>query len=219
MTTAVSGSTLQYRPRRITLHDQRMVTLRAIVASDAAEILQAFERLSVDSRYMRFMQHKKRVDPATLARGVNPLAGQEFAFVATVPAADGIDIVGAARYLRAAPGEGKGTTGSTRAGDACEFAITVAENWRGSGLATELLASLIRRARRDGYRTMEGLVLAENGPMLALARRMKFAVESQPHDGTVVRVVRLLQPPRPRRPPQVRGARARPAATAPRRRH
>ena len=83
-----------------------------------------------------------------------------------------------------------------QAGDAadrtCEFAVTVAEDWRGSGLATNLLASLVRRARRDGYETMEGLVIAENTAMLALARKLKFRVEPVPGDATVLRVQRAL---------------------------
>ncbi len=45
----------RYRPRRLTLANGREVTLRAIRESDAAEIAAAFERLSADSRYARFM--------------------------------------------------------------------------------------------------------------------------------------------------------------------
>jgi len=172
----------RYRPRRLRLRDGREATLRAIVASDAAEIVQAFERLSAVSRYYRFMQHKKNLDLEALERGVHPRPGHDFAFVATIPAADGIDIVGAAQYLRANDSDPK----------TCEFAITVAEDWRGSGLAAKLLASLVRRARRDGYRTMEGLVIADNVPMLALARRLRFTVQPVPEDATVLRVQRAL---------------------------
>ena len=107
------------------LRDGREVTLRAIVETDAAEIGQAFERLSADSRYYRFMQHKRELDPAALERGVHPRPGRDFAFVATSPAADGFDIVGAAQYVHAAG----------RRARTCEFAITVAEDWRGTGLA------------------------------------------------------------------------------------
>ena len=53
----------RYRPRRLTLRDGREVTLRAILESDAVEIVKAFERLSADSRYYRFMQHKRELDP------------------------------------------------------------------------------------------------------------------------------------------------------------
>ena len=172
-----------YRPRRLRLRDGREVTLRAIAESDAADIARAFDRLSPDSRYNRFLQHKKQLNPQALERGVHPRPGQDFVFVATVPRAEGIDIVGAAQYVRAAEDDAS----------TCEFAITLAEDWRGSGLARQLLASLLRRARRDGYAAMEGLVLADNAPMLALARKLKFTVEPAPAEGSVVRVLRQLQ--------------------------
>lgn len=173
-----------FSPRRLRLRNGREVTLRTVDASDSAEIVQAFERLSADSRYSRFMQHKKQLDPAALERGVHPRPGRDFVLLATIPAADGIDIVGAAQYVRANENNAK----------ACEFAITVAEDWRGNGLSTELLAGLLRQAPGDGYTTMEGSVLAENTPMLALARRLGFQVDPVPGDATVVRVWRALEP-------------------------
>ena len=99
---------------RSRLRDGREVTLRAIIAADAPEIVHAFERLSDESRYLRFMQHKKQLAEATVERGVNPRPGHDAAFVATIPAADGIDIVGAAQYVQAAD-ETQGRT--------CEFQL------------------------------------------------------------------------------------------------
>lgn len=177
------------RPRCIRLRDGRRVTLRAIVDADAPEIVQAFERLSEDSRYNRFMQHKKQLDGAVVQRGVWRQPGRDFAFVATIPAADGIDIVGAAQYVPARQDSGA----------SCEFAITVAEDWRGGGLATALLSSLLWRARDDGYEIMEGWVLAQNTAMLALARRLAFTIEPVAGDATLVRVQRALKPSRPGR--------------------
>ena len=156
--------------------------MRAIVEADATEIVQAFERLSAESRYYRFMGSKKNLNSAAVQRGVRPRLGQEFVFVATIPATDGIDIVGAGQYVRA--GEGIDNT--------CEFAITVAEDWRGIGLASWLLASLVCRARRDGYETMEGWVIAQNTPMLTVARKLHFKIEPVSGDATVLRILRAL---------------------------
>jgi RimJ/RimL family protein N-acetyltransferase len=175
----------RYRPRKVSLRDGREVTVRSVAEADAPEIVQAFERLSADSRYYRFAHHKKHLSEAAVERGVRPRPGRDFVFVATVPARDGIDIVGAAQYVRA----------DERDDQTCEFAVTVAEDWRGCGLAGELLASLVRRARRDGYRSMEGWVIAQNAPMLALARKLHFTVEPVPGDATVKRVQRALNPP------------------------
>ena len=170
------------RPSKVVLRDGRVVTRRPVRKSDVAELVQAFNRLSVDARYRRFMYHKEYLNPAFVERGVRPRPGQDFVFVATVPADDGFDIVGAAQYVPA----------ETDDVEHCEFAITVAEGWRGSGLAANLLASLVRRARVDGYRTMEGLVLADNAPMRALAQKLRFAQKREPGDANVVRVVRVL---------------------------
>jgi RimJ/RimL family protein N-acetyltransferase len=171
-----------YRPRRLVLRDGREVTLRAITEADAPAIQRAFDLLSVESRYSRFLHHKKHLSPEALARGVHPLPGRDFVFVATAPHPGGIDVVGAAQYVRATPGDD--TT--------CEFAITLAEDWRGSGLARHLLASLLRRARRDQYAVMMGLVLADNEPMIALVRKLRFSVAPSSEGSTVVQVLRRL---------------------------
>ena len=182
------------RARLLTLRDGRQVTVRAVEGSDEAEIVRAFDRLSADSKYARFMVHKKKLNPAALEAGLNPVPGQAFVFVATVPSSDGYEIVGAAQYVPADDRE----TGSSDSSDSndkgrvCEFAITLAEDWRGNGLAVHLLASLVRRSRRDGYRSMEGHVIAANRPMLALARKLRFEVAPDPADATVVRVERQL---------------------------
>jgi GNAT superfamily N-acetyltransferase len=172
----------RYRPRRVRLRDGREVTVRAVVEADAPEIVQAFARLSDDSRYLRFMQHTNQLADALVQRGVHPVPGLDAVFVATIPAADGIDIVGAAQYVRA-----RGPDSAT-----CEFAVTVADDWRGCGLASTLLRRLILRARRDGYATMEGWVVAGNAPMLELARKLRFTTERIPGDATTVRIQRAL---------------------------
>ena len=90
--------------------------------------------------------------------------------MATVPAADGIDIVGSAIYL----------VGNDRT--TCEFAITVASAFGGAGLASALMTALIDAARQRGMTEMEGFVLAANQPMLRLADRLGFSVAVDPDD-------------------------------------
>jgi len=192
MTAPRARAVTPYRARPLCLRDGRCVTLRGVVEADAAEIVQAFARMSPQSRYLRFMQHKRELDREALERGVRPLAGEEFVFVATVPAADGIDIVGAARFVRSAS-----NLGAQRS--ICEFSISVDDAWRGSGLARALLAALMRRARHAGYRSIEGFVLAANAPMLGLAHRLGFSAALLPGEPSVKRVWRSLRPPRRRR--------------------
>jgi acetyltransferase len=171
-------------PHRLVLRDGRVVDLRAITETDAPAIQRAFDQLSPQSRYNRFLQHKKHLDPAALARGVHPRPGQDFVLVAIQPLPGGIDIVGAAQYVRASPPDTS----------TCEFAVTVTEDWRSCGLARELLARLLHRARCDHYVAMLGLVLSDNAPMLALAHRLGFRVEPASAGDSVVQVVRQLDP-------------------------
>ncbi|MDT3678053.1 MAG: GNAT family protein [Burkholderiaceae bacterium] len=172
---SVARARSRYGPRRLRLRDGRAVTLRDVAEADAKEILQAFERLSAQSRYSRFLQHRKEIYAGELQRGVHPRPGIDFVLVATVPASDGIDIVGAAQYV-----------GVSADPKTCEFAVTIAEDWRCNGLATALLSRLVRRARRDGYQAIEGWVLSTNAPMLAVARQLDFVVDHTAGEAGVV---------------------------------
>ena len=162
----------------ITLRDGRSVHVRAVRSADEAELLQTFERLSDAARYMRFMRVVRNPDPERLRTVLASFPDAGIGIVATVPAADGIDIVGSAIAVFSAE----------RA--SCEFAITVAADFGGTGLATRLMTTLIDEAKRRDMKEMDGFVLAQNHSMLRLARRLGFRIESEPGDPTV-RVCRM----------------------------
>ena len=162
----------------VTLHDGRSVHMRALRGTDEDELLQTFDRLSDAARYMRFMRVVRTPDRQRLHAMLASFPEAGIGIVATVPAADGIDIVGSAIAV------------FTADRTSCEFAITVAAEFGGAGLATRLMTTLIDEARRRGLKQMEGLVLSQNQPMLRLARRLGFRIESEPGDPTV-RVCRM----------------------------
>jgi RimJ/RimL family protein N-acetyltransferase len=172
------GGPAPFAPIEVELRDGRRVRLREIRPDDRDEVLQAFGRLSSESRYMRFMSAMRELPPKVLERTVNPRDERELGLVAEVPAADGIDIVAGARYYIQSDGE------------TCEFAVTVADGWQRVGLASRLMRELIEAARARGLKHMEGFVLADNAGMIDLARRLGFTVNSDPHDRTVA-IVRL----------------------------
>jgi acetyltransferase len=169
--------------RDLTLRDGRMVHLRAVAPADEAEILQAFERLSEEARYMRFMRIVHAPDRERLRSVLASFPEAGIGLVATVPADDGLDIVGSAIAVVGVD--------PTR----CEFAITVAAGFGGVGLATALMTALIDAARRRGLAEMEGFVLSQNRAMLGLAKRLGFSIAYEPGDASV-RICRLtLNPP------------------------
>jgi RimJ/RimL family protein N-acetyltransferase len=163
----------------VTLRDGRAVHIRALRPADEAELLQAFDRMSDDARYMRFMRYVRAPNLERLRKALASFPDSGTGIVATVPAADGIDIAGSAVFF---VGRDDPTT--------CEFAITVSSAFNGAGLAGTLMRALIDAARRRGLAQMEGFVLAANQPMLRLARRVGFSVAPDPDDPSV-RVCRL----------------------------
>jgi RimJ/RimL family protein N-acetyltransferase len=168
---------VEFEPIQAALRDGRSATIRAIDPHDADELQDAFARLSREARYSRFMAPMKELSPAVLARAVHP-AERDRVLVAVVSEAEGEIVVGGARYVRGADDE------------ACEFAITIVDDWQGRGLASQMLSALIRDARARRLRRMEGYVLASNRAMLALARRLGFE-ERASEEGPSVRLVTL----------------------------
>jgi len=162
----------------VKLRDGRAVHIRAMCPADEAELVQAFDRMSDDARYLRFMRFVREPNLERVRKALASFPEHGIGIVATVPATDGIDIVGSATYL----------IGHDRSN--CEFAINVATGFGGVGLASTLLAALIKSARARGLKEMEGFVLAMNQPMLRLARRLGFSIAADPEDGAV-RICRL----------------------------
>ena len=167
-----------FTPIEVELRDRRRVRLREIRPDDRDEVRQAFDRLSSESRYARFMSHISELSPQMLERAVHRQTERELGLVAEIDAPDGLDIVAGARYYVQGDNE------------SCEFAITVADGWQGVGLASRLMRELIQVARLRGLKRMEGFVLAENSGMLDVARRLGFTVSADPNDA-MVKIVRL----------------------------
>jgi RimJ/RimL family protein N-acetyltransferase len=161
-----------------TLRGGRTVHIRAMRPADEAEILQAFDRLSQDARYMRFMRSVREPNLERLRKTLTSFPACGLGIMATVPAADGIDVVGTAIFV----------LGSDPA--TCEFAITIAADYGRAGLGRTLLTALIDAAKRRGLKEMEGFVLASNKPMLGLAARVGFSVSIDPDDRSI-RLCRL----------------------------
>jgi GNAT superfamily N-acetyltransferase len=93
------------------------------------------------------------------------------ALVATVPGSG--HLVGVARFIRI-----------PRQPDQAEVAVTVIDSWQRRGLGTALLRKLAHGAAEEGVRCFTADILAENQPMLTLARQLGDT-ETTRHGGTV----------------------------------
>ena len=138
------------------------VTFRMIHPEDA-EIEQAFvSGLSEKSKYMRFFSGLNKLPEHVLKEFTTPDFPVSFAVIATVADGDGERQIGVARW---AP------TGEE---DVAEFAVVVADDYQGQGIASRLMRVLIAAATVGGLNRLEGLILRENVPMLGMVRKMGF---------------------------------------------
>jgi acetyltransferase len=156
----------------LTLRDGRRVRVRSIRPADASMDLAFFDRLSRESRYMRFMQHLPELTPTLVQQFTQIDDSREMALVALDDASGEEAIVGIARYVA--------EIGQER--ESGEFAIVIADAWQGNGLGRALMERLIDGARRHGLRRLVGSILAVNTSMLALAIALGFAVHVDPDD-------------------------------------
>lgn len=134
------------------LKDGREVVLRAAGPDDVPAIAALFGELSDESRRSRF---NGPCAPALLTRlaQVGPPSGA--AAILAAPAAEPGHLAGEARYVPSGTG-------------VAELAVTVLDDYQGSGLGQLLLAELVRRARDAGVARLSASVSLTNAPMLRL---------------------------------------------------
>jgi acetyltransferase len=162
------------------------VALRQIRPDDAPA-LQAFVRaLSPASRRLRFHAALNELTDSGLRALTRVDQRVHVAFVLTTTERETERIVGEARYVVASDK------------DTAEFAIAVADDFCGLGLAQRLMAALVDAARAAGLRWLVGEVLAGNARMLAFARSCGFAETTRGDlEPGVVRVERCVDRPLP----------------------
>lgn len=169
--------------RALELRDGRRVVLRPIRKEDAA-IEQDFVRgLSPHSRYLRFQDGVRELSAHELRR-LTDIDYHDMMAIIAVAEDGGVEReVGVARYAA-----------DDDAHHICEFAVVVADDYCGSGLASAMMKHLIATARERGFVLMYGDVLHGNTRMLALAEKLGFRLEPHPDDAHLHRIVLDLAP-------------------------
>jgi acetyltransferase len=152
-------------------------TLRPVDAADAPAMRAFVEAMSATSRRYRFHAGIQRCSEGFAHALCRADGSRTLVLVAVAPNADGggTRIVGEARCVM-----------DTDDSSAAEFAIAIADDWRGLGLAARLLAELATRALPQGVRWLYGDVLQDNERMQGLMGKLGFvASERAPEPGLV----------------------------------
>ena len=145
-------------PQTIELADGTAIVVRAVRRRDKSAIVEAFERLTPESRYRRFFAPLTRLTDRDLAYLTEVDHHDHEALVAFV--AESGEPLGAARFVRTDdPGE-------------AEFAVAVVDHWHRHGVGTALLDRLIERAREEGIERLVALVMDDNAEALEVAQHL-----------------------------------------------
>lgn len=145
------------------LRDGTKVTIRLIGRADRERLAAGFEKLSPESRYLRFFSPMPRLPEEVLRRLTDTDGENHVAIGAEVASGDPTKAegLGVARYfrLRDAP-------------DTAEAAVAVIDEKQGLGLGKLLMRALGEAARERGIRRFRACTLRENVRAIALVEHL-----------------------------------------------
>jgi len=144
------------------LDDGTAAWIWPLQSEDREALSEGYEHLSAITRYHRFLASVPHLSSTLLDHLVDDVDGIDHVALALVV----IDVdhvgepVGVARMIR-----------YEQQPTAADVAVTVLDEWQGRGVATALLHELIRQ-RPVGVTRVVTTVAADNGPSLAMLRRL-----------------------------------------------
>jgi GNAT superfamily N-acetyltransferase len=156
------------------LRDGTVVRIRPILPSDGPRLREGFDRLSVESRYRRFMTAIDELSDQQVRYLTEIDYENHMAWVAVDPSSPDAPGLGVSRYVR-----------SPDDPTVAEAAVTVIDAWQGRGLGSLLLAVLGLHAVRNGITTFRAYVLEENAPMIGILHELGATTS---HEGGFLRV-------------------------------
>jgi RimJ/RimL family protein N-acetyltransferase len=143
----------------VTLKDGSEVIVRQVRPEDKPLFIAGWERLGEESRYKRFMGHKRRLTMDELVQFTEVDHVDHEAFGALDPRTK--EGVGVARYMRL-----------PKRPEVAEVAVAVIDAWQGRGLGGVLLRRLTARAAEYRIHKFTASLFIDNRAMLALFERL-----------------------------------------------
>lgn len=146
------------------LRDGTPVLLRPLKPEDEPQMHDFLSKCSEDTIYFRYFRHIRKFTHEMLIRFTQNDYDREIGLVA----------LGQPPTPEVMLGMGHLFMDSRR--ETAEFAIMVGDQWQGNGLGSEIVWRLIEIAQEQGVQRLWGEILAQNQPMLEMAKKMGFTV-------------------------------------------
>jgi RimJ/RimL family protein N-acetyltransferase len=154
----------------VTLPSSRRIAIRPIEGDDGPRLEAAYDRLSPETKYRRFLAVKPRLSENDV-RYLTAADGRDHVALVATPADDPTQIIAVARFVRRQ--EDPATA---------ELAIVVGDPYQGEGIGTELLERLADRALRGGIVRFHATMLADN---VAIHRMLRRGTTRERHLGPI----------------------------------
>ena len=160
-------------------------SVRPMTEGDREMLKSFFNGLTDHSRFSRFMTPFTEVPSALLKILSNVSSPDHIAFMATVDLGSTTQMIGEVRFVI-----------SKQNASVAEFAIAVADDWQGKGLAGKLMRTMEEAARDHGVSTLIGTTLRSNNAMIELGRHVGYHLKPDPGEARAVRLVKRISAPR-----------------------
>lgn len=157
----------------VTLNSGRQVAIRPIAPGDGPALSAAYDRLSDETKYRRFMAVKPHLSGTDLRYLTNIDGARHVALVATEVDRPN-QILAVARFVRLADDP-----------ETAEFAIVVGDPYQGDGMGSALMRRLADAAVSCGVKRLLGTMLANNTAAHKLTRRLAGELAHERHFGPV----------------------------------
>ena len=144
---------------KVILKDGRETLIRPICYADKYAVMALYNRLSPETRFLRYHYAKPALTDAELDYFCNVDYYDTFGLVAEMQRGSGIDIVGVGRYNRLLQA------------DTAEIAFLVEDKEQGNGIGTNLMKILSKLAKERGIKTFVAELLNENTIMMDILRK------------------------------------------------
>jgi RimJ/RimL family protein N-acetyltransferase len=161
----------------VSLHSGKKVEIRPLGAGDGPALRTAYDRLSDDTKYKRFLAAKPHLTGSDIRYLTHTDSDHHVALAAT-PAGKPDEIIGVARFV-ILPNDPR----------TAEFAITIGDPYQGDGLGSALMERLAKRATELGVKRFLATILADNVAAHRLTRALAGELAHQRHLGPVDELV------------------------------
>ncbi|MCF8054950.1 MAG: GNAT family N-acetyltransferase [Deltaproteobacteria bacterium] len=162
------------------LKDGTTVTLRAIKSSDNEEMRRLFYRFSDNTVYYRYFSPVKVMPHDRMQQYVNIDYRKTLSIVAVIEVEGAEKLIGEGRYSR-----------RNDLPDGADVAFVVDEDQQGKGLASIILAMLIKEAKSQGIKVLTADVIADNRSMIRVFEKTGLQLKSLLDSGSYAITIQL----------------------------